>query len=73
MGQPFLGRYLSAEAEHGILTRAVSGDLAIATSKTASNGEYLSYVNTKGSVIRLPMNIPQARGRMPSVLPLLRT
>lgn len=60
MGQPFLGRYLSAEAEHGVLTRAVSGDLAIATSKTASNGEYLSYVNTTGSVIRLPMNIPQA-------------
>ncbi|SHK45412.1 family 43 glycosylhydrolase [Fibrobacter sp. UWEL] len=60
MGQPFLGRYLSAEAEHGALTRAVSGDLAIATSKTASNGEYLSYVNTEGSKIRLPMNIPQA-------------
>lgn len=60
MGQPFLGRYLSAEAEHGALTRAISGDLAIATSKTASNGEYLSYVNTEGSKIRLPMNIPQA-------------
>jgi len=60
MGQPFLGRYLSAEAEHGALIRAVSGDLAIATSKTASNGEYLSYVNTEGSKIRLPMNIPQA-------------
>jgi len=60
MGQPFLGRYLSAEAEHGAATRAVSGDLAIATSKTASNGEYMSYINTEGTKIRLPMNIPQA-------------
>ena len=60
MGQPFLGRYLSAEVEHGILTRAVSGDLAITRSNTASNGEYLAYVNTAGSKIRLPMNIMQA-------------
>ena len=60
MGQPFLGRYLSAEVEHGTLTRAVSGDLAITASKTASNGEYLAYVNTEGSKIRLPMNIMQA-------------
>ncbi len=60
MGQPFLGRYLSAEVEHGVLTRAVSGDLAITRSNTASNGEYLAYVNTEGSKIRLPMNIMQA-------------
>ena len=60
MGQPFLGRYLSAEVEHGVLTRAVSGDLAITRSSTASNGEYLAYVNTAGSKIRLPMNIMQA-------------
>ncbi len=60
MGQPFLGRYLSAEVEHGVLTRAVSGDLAITRSNTASNGEYLAYVNTAGSKIRLPMNIMQA-------------
>ena len=60
MGQPFLGRYLSAEVEHGALTRAVSGDLAITRSNTASNGEYLAYVNTAGSKIRLPMNIMQA-------------
>ena len=60
MGQPFLGRYLSAEVEHGALTRAVSGDLAITRSNTASNGEYLAYVNTEGSKIRLPMNIMQA-------------
>ena len=44
MGQPFLGR----------------GDLAITRSNTASNGEYLAYVNTAGSKIRLPMNIMQA-------------
>ena len=60
MGQPFLGRYLSAEVEHGVLTRAVSGDLVISSSSTASNGEYLAYVNTAGSKIRLPMNIMQA-------------
>ena len=60
MGQPFLGRYLSAEVEHGALTRAVSGDLVISYSETASNGEYLAYVNTAGSKIRLPMNIMQA-------------
>ena len=60
MGQPFLGRYLSAEVEHGVLTRAVSGDLAITRSNAASNGEYLAYVNTGGSKIRLPMNIMQA-------------
>ena len=60
MGQPFLGRYLSAEVEHGVLTRAVSGDLAITRSETASNGEYLAYVNTEGSKIHLPMNIMQA-------------
>ena len=60
MGQPFLGRYLSAEVEHGALTRAVSGDLVISSSSTASNGEYLAYVNTSGSKIRLPMNIMQA-------------
>ena len=60
MGQPFLGRYLSAEVEHGVLTRAVSGDLAITRSTTASNGEYLAYVNTEGSKIHLPMNIMQA-------------
>lgn len=60
MGQPFLGRYLSAEAEHGVLSRAVSGDLAITRSTTASNGEYLAYINTKGTKIHLPMNIPQA-------------
>ncbi len=60
MGQPFLGRYLSAEVEHGVLTRAVSGDLAITRSNTASNGEYLAYINTVGSKIRLPMNIMQA-------------
>jgi arabinan endo-1,5-alpha-L-arabinosidase len=60
MGQPFLGRYLSAEVEHGALTRAVSGDLVISSSSNASNGEYLAYVNTEGSKIRLPMNIMQA-------------
>ena len=60
MGQPFLGRYLSAEVEHGVLTRAASGDLAITRSNTASNGEYLAYINTAGSKIRLPMNIMQA-------------
>jgi len=60
MGQPFLGRYLSAEVEHGALTRAVSGDLAITRSNTASNGEYLAYINTAGSKIRLPINIMQA-------------
>ena len=60
MGQPFLGRYLSAEVEHGVLSRAVSGDLAITRSATASNGEYLAYINTQGSKIHLPMNIPQA-------------
>ena len=60
MGQPFLGRYLSAEVEHGALTRAVSGDLVISYSETASNGEYLAYVNTAGSKIHLPMNIMQA-------------
>lgn len=60
MGQPFLGRYLSAEVEHGVLTRGVSGDLVITSSKTASNGEYLAYINTAGTVVHLPMNIPQA-------------
>ena len=60
MGQPFLGRYLSAEAEHGVLKRSVSGDLVVTSSKTASNGEYLAYINTAGTVVRLPMNIMQA-------------
>ena len=57
---PSSGVILSAEVEHGVLTRAVSGDLAITRSNTASNGEYLAYVNTEGSKIRLPMNIMQA-------------
>lgn len=60
MGQPFLGRYLSAEAEHGVMTRAVSGDLAYTYTDGASNGEYVAYINTAGSKIHLPMNIPQA-------------
>lgn len=60
MGQPFLGRYLSAEAEHGAMTRAASGDLKISYSENSSNGEYVAYINTAGSKIRLPMNIPQA-------------
>lgn len=60
MGQPFFGRYLSAEAEHGVLTRAVSGDLAVTRGNKASGSEYLGYINTKGSVIHLPMNIMQA-------------
>lgn len=60
MGQPFLGRYLSAEAEHGAMTRAVEGDLAFNYNNTSSNGEYVGNINTKGSKIRLPMNIMQA-------------
>lgn len=60
MGQPFLGRYLSAEAEHGVLTRAVSGDLAVTSGTKASGGEYLGYINTKDSKVHLPMNIMQA-------------
>ncbi len=60
MGQPFLGRYLSAEAEHGAMTRSVSGDLTFNYTSDASNGEYVGYINTKGSKIRLPMNIMQA-------------
>lgn len=60
MGQPFLGRYLSAEAEHGVMTRAVSGDLAVTRGTKASGNEYVGYVNTKGSKIHLPMNIMQA-------------
>lgn len=62
MGQPFLGRYLSAEAEHGIMTRAsgASDDLKFNYNNTSSNGEYVGNINTKGSKIRLPMNIMQA-------------
>lgn len=60
MGQPFFGRYLSAEAEHGVLTRAVSGDLAVTSGTKASGGEYLGYINTKDSKVHLPMNIMQA-------------
>ncbi len=60
MGQPFLGRYLSAEAEHGIMTRGADGDLTFNYTNDASNGEYVGYINTKGSKIRLPMNIMQA-------------
>lgn len=55
MGQPFLGRYLSAEAEHGALT-----NVEISTSSTSSNGEYVAYINYADSKVRLPMNIPQA-------------
>lgn len=54
MGQPFLGRYLSAEAEHGALTNVEI------TTGTASNGEYVAYINYADSKVRLPMNIPQA-------------
>lgn len=60
MGQPFLGRYLSAEAEHGAMTRATSGDITFNYTNDASNGEYVGYINTKDSKIRLPMNIMQA-------------
>ena len=60
MGQPFLGRYLSAEAEHGIMTRGAADDLTFNYNNTSSNGEYVGYINTKGSKIRLPMNIMQA-------------
>ena len=55
MGQPFLGRYLSAEAEHGILTH-----VDISSSSKASNGEFCAYINYDDSKIRLPMIIPQA-------------
>ena len=55
MGQPFLGRYLSAEAEHGILTH-----VDISSSSKASNGEFCAYINYDDSRIRLPMIIPQA-------------
>ncbi len=54
MGQPFLGRYLSAEAEHGALTNVEI------TTGTASNGEYVAYINYADSKVRLPMNIPQS-------------
>lgn len=56
MGQPFLGRYLSAEAEHGALTNVQISRAA----STSSNGEYVAYINYSDSKIRLPMNIPQA-------------
>lgn len=55
MGQPFMGRYLSAEAEHGILTH-----VDISSSSKASGGEFVAYINYDDSKIRLPMNIPQA-------------
>jgi len=55
LGQPFLGRYLSAEAEHGILTH-----VDISSSSKASNGEFCAYINYEDSKIRLPMIIPQA-------------
>ena len=55
LGQPFLGRYLSAEAEHGILTH-----VDISSSSKASNGEFCAYINYDDSKIRLPMIIPQA-------------
>lgn len=54
MGQPFLGRYLSAEAEHGALT-----NVEISTG-SASNGEFVGLINYSDSKIRLPMNIQQA-------------
>jgi len=54
LGQPFLGRYLSAEAEHGILTH-----VDISSSSKASNGEFCAYINYDDSKIRLPMIIPQ--------------
>lgn len=53
MGQPFLGRYMSAEAEHGVLT-----NVTISGSATASNGEYVAYINESNSKVRLPMFIP---------------
>ena len=55
LGQPFMGRYLSAEAEHGILTH-----VDISSSSKASNGEFCAYINYDDSKIRLPMIIPQA-------------
>ena len=55
LGQPFMGRYLSAEAEHGILTH-----VDISSSSKASNGEFVAYINYDDSKIRLPMIIPQA-------------
>ena len=55
LGQPFLGRYLSAEAEHGALTH-----VDISSSSDASNGEFCAYINYEDSKIRLPMIIPQA-------------
>lgn len=55
LGQPFMGRYLSAEAEHGILS-----NVEITEGEKASNGEYVSYINYADSRIRLPMIIPQA-------------
>lgn len=54
MGQPFMGRYLSAEAEHGSLT-----NVEISTG-TASNGEYIGMINYSDSKVRLPINITQA-------------
>ncbi len=55
LGQPFMGRYLSAEAEHGILS-----NVEVTEGEKASNGEYVSYINYADSRVRLPMIIPQA-------------
>ena len=51
-GQPFLGRYLSAEAEHAVLA-----DDTILESATASDGEYVSGKSSASSV-SFPVNIP---------------
>jgi len=51
-GQPFFGRYLSAEAEHAVLVADT-----ILESSTASDGEYVSGTGT-GSSVSFVLNIP---------------
>ncbi|HXP89475.1 MAG TPA: family 43 glycosylhydrolase, partial [Fibrobacteria bacterium] len=51
-GQPFLGRYLSAEAEHAVLANDT-----ILESATASDGEYVSGTSSSSNV-SFALNIP---------------
>lgn len=55
--QPFLGRYLALEAEHAVL----SGDsIMTGTGTSASNNEYVGFINGTGSSVEFVANLLQA-------------
>lgn len=57
LGQPFLGRHMALEAEHAVL---VGDSIISASAASASNDEYVGYINGSGSSVEFLANVLQA-------------